>query len=143
MAKNTVISYPIPPYQNVPIEPQFYKPSQYFISAIALGCVTVVTTTVNHNYAIGQLVRLLIPNGFGTRQLNEMVGYVISIPAMNQVTLDLNSSFADPFLLNTAMNTQPQIVAVGDVNTGVLNPNGRTLEILTIPGSFENISPQG
>lgn len=140
---NTVISYPIPAYQNLPIEKQFYQPSQYFISAITLGYVTTITTTVNHNYSVGQLVRLLIPNGFGSRQLNEMLGYVISIPALNQVTLDMNSSYADPFIVNSKINTQPQIVAVGDINTGVLNANGRTLELLTIPGSFENISPQG
>ncbi len=141
MAKNSVITYPIPAFQNLPIQPQYYAPSQFFISAISLGFLTTITTTVNHNYSIGQLVRLLIPNGFGSRQLNEMLGNVTSIPALNQVTLDLNSSNADPFVSNTALFTQPQIVAVGDVNTGVLNPNGATLEILTIPGSFTNISP--
>lgn len=141
MTRNSVITYPVPLYQNVPIQPQYYQPNVFFISAISLGFVTTVTTTVNHNYSIGQLVRLLIPNGFGSRQLNEMLGNVTSIPATNQVTLDLNSSNADPFITNAAIFTQPQIVAVGDVNTGVLNPNGATLEILTIPGSFTNINP--
>jgi hypothetical protein len=140
MPTNTVIIFPVPLYQNLPIEPQFYKPNFFFISAISLGFITTVTTTVNHNYSIGQLVRLLIPNGFGSRQLNEMLGNVTSIPALNQVTLDINSSNSDAFMTNSNIKTQPQIVAVGDVNTGVLNTNGRTLEVLTIPGSFTNIS---
>jgi hypothetical protein len=137
---NTVISFPVPAYQNLPIEPQYYAPSQFFISGISLGILTIVTTSVNHNYSIGQLVRLLVPNGFGTRQLNEMLGYVTSIPALNQVMVNIDSSRFDPFFLNTVIATQPQIVAVGDVNTGTINTNGNTLEILTIPGSFTNIS---
>jgi len=44
---NTVLSPPIPPYQNLPIESQFYQPSQFFISAISLGTTTTVTTTVD------------------------------------------------------------------------------------------------
>lgn len=137
--RNSVISYPIPLYQNLPIAPQNYKPSQFFISAISLGFVTTVTTTVDNNYTIGQLVRLLIPNGFGSYQLNERLGYVIDKPASNQVTLDLVSNNANAFI-NASLNTKAQIVAVGDNNTGVLNSNGRTLEVLTIPGSFTNIS---
>lgn len=137
--RNSVISYPIPLYQNLPIALQNYKPSQFFISAISLGFVTTVTTTVDNNYTIGQLVRLLIPNGFGSYQLNERLGYVIDKPASNQVTLDLVSNNANAFI-NASLNTKAQIVAVGDNNTGVLNSNGRTLEVLTIPGSFTNIS---
>ena len=135
---NTVITYPIPLYANVNIVSTSYKPSQYFISAITLGYQTIVTTTVDHNYVVGQLVRLLIPNGFGSRQLNEVPGYVISIPATNQVTLDIVSSNADPFI-NANLNTKAQIIAVGDVNAGNLNSNGTTLS-LSVPGSFINIS---
>ena len=61
MAQNSVISYPTPPYQNPPIEPQFYQPSAFVISAITLGPQTTITTTVNNNYVIGQLCRLIIP----------------------------------------------------------------------------------
>ena len=140
--RNTVITYPIPLYQNLPIEKCWYKPRQFFISAISLGFLTTVTTTFEHDYVIGQLVRLIIPNGFGSRQLNEMLGFVTSIPAENQVVIDLNSSNADPFITNAAIFTQPQIVAVGDINTGEINPCGPNIKPW-IPGSFRNISPRG
>jgi hypothetical protein len=136
---NTVISFPIPPYQNLPAVPANFQPSLFYITAIVLGFTTTVTTSVNHNYVVGQLVRLLIPNGFGSRQLNEVLGFVTSIPAPNQVILDINSSQADPFIVNPALRTQPQIVAIGDINAGNLNSNGRILNI-AIPGSFNNIS---
>ena len=82
---------PVPPYNNPPIHPEFYKPSQFFISAISLGVITTVTTTASMNYEHGQQVRLLIPNGFGSRLLNEQTGFVIDSPAPNQVVLILVS----------------------------------------------------
>jgi hypothetical protein len=135
----SVISYPIPAYQNVPIEPQWYEPSQFFISAITRGWMTTVTTTVNHNYVVGQQVRLVIPPTFGIRQLNEQIAYVYSIPSPTQVVITINSNSYDPFVSSPA-TTQPQIMAIGDVNTGALN-RSPFYEHPFIPGSFINISP--
>ncbi len=137
---NTVISYPIPAYQNLPIESQFYKPSRFVISAITLGQTTLVTTTENMNYTIGQLVKFIIPPEYGTRQLNEQQGYVISIPSSNQVEVEISSAQMDPFISASASN-QPQILAIGDINSGVTNSSGRSNNITYIPGSFINISP--
>jgi len=140
MPVNTVISYPIPIYQNLPIEPQFYQPRMFFISDIALGQTTTITTTVDHDYVIGQECRLIIPPTFGTRELNNQTGFVIAIPASNQVTLDINSQGFNTFISSSA-TTQPQILAIGDVNTGEINTQGRINQITYINGSFINISP--
>jgi hypothetical protein len=137
---STVISFPVPAYANVPIEPQFYQPNFFFISAIMLGFTTIVTTTVNHNYVVGQQVRLVIPSPFGTYQLNEKSALVIAIPALNQVTLAIDSTNFDQFIASSA-STQPQIMAIGDVNSGAINANGNLNLNLSIPGSFTNISP--
>jgi len=98
----TVISYPIPPYQNLPIEPQNYQPSRFVISDITLGQTTIVTTTEDNNYVIGQLVRLIIPETYGCRQLNESQGYVLSIPADDEVELSIYSVGIDPIIINMA-----------------------------------------
>ena len=132
---------PVPPYNNPPIELQFYQPSQFFISAISLGVITTITTTANMNYVLGQQVRLLIPNGFGSRQLNEQTGFVTDIPAPNEVTLDLNSQNADLFFNNPALATKAQILAIGDRNSGIISSTGRVNSSTNIPGSFINISP--
>ena len=92
------------------------------------------------NYVVGQLVRLIIPPSFGSRQLNETQGYVISIPSGNQVILNINSMNVDLFISSTA-TTLPQILAIGDINTGAVNSNGRSNNFTYIPGSFINISP--
>lgn len=137
-------SGPIPPYNNVPIEPQFYQPSRFVISAINLGRSTLITATVDMNYEIGQNVRLLIPASCGTYQLNNMQGYVTSIPATNQVRISINSQFMDAFI-NAATGPQnlssPQIIAIGDISTGARNALGGMNTSITIPGAFINISP--
>lgn len=146
MTLTGVISYPIPPYSNVPIEPQFYQPSRFLISAITLGITTTVTATTDMNYVIAQLVRLIIPLRFGSRQLNEQQGYVIAIPASNQVEIAINSLDVDPFIasptfLPSESQTKAQILAIGDVGNGTVNSSGRINLATTIPGAFINISP--
>ncbi len=137
-----VISYPIPAYQNVPIRTDFYKPQRFVISNVTLGLETTVTTTVDHDYVIGQQVRLIIPSSFGCFQLNEVKGYVLSIPADNQVVIYIDSSRnVDPFISATATTASPQILAIGDINSGIINATGRLNTGTFIPGSFQDISP--
>lgn len=149
---NTVLSYPIPLYQNLPIEPQNYNPSQFVITAIALGQTTTITMAngtndAPPNYVIGQLVRLLIPSKYGSRALNEQTGIVISIPSDSQVELNIDSTQVDPFIASPTFlpyqqQTPPQIVAIGDFNSGVLNNLGNMMTGTAIPGSFQNVSPR-
>lgn len=136
-----LLNGPIPPYTNPPIEPQNFKPSRFVISAIALGITTLVTTSVNHNYVVSQECRLLIPNGYGCRQLNEVTGFVQSIPNPNQVVLNIDSQNANLFI-NASLRQLPQILAIGDINTGSINNHGRFHTRPYIPGSFRNISPK-
>jgi hypothetical protein len=139
----TVISYPIPAYQNLQIDSQFYQPSRFVISALTRGQTTLITTSTTHNYVIGQNVRLLIPAQYGSFQLNETQGYVLDVPAANQVTVDINSILANAFIASPigTFPCQPQILAIGDINSGVTNTSGRTNNIAYIPGSFIDISP--
>lgn len=137
----TVISYPIPPFQNLPIHPEFYKPRFFFIQDISLGIQTTVTTTNNHDYVIGQLCRLIIPSLCGSRGLDNQTGFVVSIPSPNQVTLDVSSLGVDPFK-TSALGQQPQILAIGDTNNGAINANGPKRQQTYIDGSFINISPR-
>ncbi len=133
-------SGPVPPYNNVPIAPQNFLPSQFFIFAITLGQTTTVTATQNMNYVIGQEVRLSIPDGSGCTQLNNTSGFVIRIPTSDSVTLNIDSSVnVNEFTTSTA-RTQPQIIAIGDISSGVINSNGRSQTGTFIPGSFINIS---
>lgn len=137
-----VISYPTPPYSNVSIEPQFYKPSRFVISNVSLGPTTIVTTSIDHNYVIGQQVRLIIPRSFGCYQLNESTGYVLSIPSTTEVEITIGSIVnVDQYIASSSQIESAQILAIGDLNMGIISSTGRVIPTTAIPGSFQNISP--
>jgi len=58
----------------------------------------------------------------------------------NQVVLDLDSHGGNPFVASS-YRTPPQIVAIGDINSGPINNQGRAPTSTLIAGSFINISP--
>lgn len=136
---------PRPAYANPPIEPQFFAPDVFTIVSIGLGDVTTVTTATTFygatsNYVVGQTVRFVIPRFYGCQQINNMIGIVIAILGINQFTVDINSKNYDAFIATAPYAPNPaQVVAVGDVNTGVINM-GRSNNGTFIPGSFVNIS---
>lgn len=133
-------SGPVPAYSNPPINPQYYQPSRFVISAVTNGSTTLITTAVNHNYVIGQTIRVLIPNTYGCVQINGQQGNVISIPAANQVVVTIDSSNANSFQQGVVI-TPPQIIAIGDINSGFINATGRIGSGTYVPGSFIDISP--
>lgn len=130
---------PIALGNNYPIHTEYYQPKFFFISSISLGRTTTVVTTTNQDYVIGQECRLIIPPTNGCRQLNEKTGLVIAIQSPTQVVLDIDSSQNVDAFQSSSATTQPQILAIGDINTGAIN-KGRTNNITYIPGSFINIS---
>jgi hypothetical protein len=136
----TIFPGPTPPYTNPEIHPEFYIPSRFNIEDVTLGTTTIVETDLPHNYVIGQLCRLLIPSQSGCSQLNEISGLVISIPSIVEVELNIMSAGGNTFITTTGI-TQPQIVAIGDINSGQINNLGTIMQSTFIPGSFRNISP--
>lgn len=145
------IKGPVALFNNLPIAPQNYAPSQFAITAITYGITTIVTmangtNNVVPNYVIGQEVRLNIPEKYSAQQLNGKTGFVLSLPTTNSVEVGINSIGADPFVSNPTFlpnqsQTLPQIVAIGDVANGQTNSTGRTSQSTFIPGSFINVSP--
>lgn len=133
---------PFNPSINLPINAQYYQPSVFDISALALGTSTAVTTSVDHNYVVGQAVRLHIPVAYGSSAISGQQGYVTSIPSVTQVVVNIDSTLANSFIASPSYGpTPPQICAIGDVNSGPLNADDTDKQKTFIPGSFINISP--
>jgi len=123
--------------------PYLYLPGQNVISALDLSGANVkVTTTTFHNYVLGQEIGFQIPAVWGSTQLNELPNnttpgspvyyYVSSIQSNTQFTCTALSAGV------TALNTNqpaapvagqsfPQVVAVGDVNSGGFPYSGGAL----------------
>jgi len=117
--------------------PYLYFPGHTFISAITLGVNTTISTTNAHNFVVGQEVAFRIPSSpthsWGTVQLNSLpnipipgspiYGYVIAVTNYNTVVVNFDSTAFTPFNSNATVASVvglswPQIVAVGDINTG-------------------------
>jgi hypothetical protein len=113
--------------------PFLYEPGVAFISAITTGTTTTVTTTDPHNFVVGQEIAFRIPTAYGTTQLNTLPNLLIpGSPTYYYVTSITSNTI---FVCNavstgyTAFNTNqtvasmvgqslPQVVAVGDINSG-------------------------
>lgn len=133
---------PIAPERNPPINPQYYIPSRFVISDLVIGLNTLITTSEDHNYVLGQEIRVLIPPAYGCREISGKTGFVIKIPSDNQVLVNINSLGSNLFITSPSYTKNvPQILAIGDVNTGYINGNGPNHITNYIPGSFINISP--
>lgn len=137
---------PIAPQNNPAIAPQYFQPSNFPITAISTGSSTTITVGtafgMSMNYVVGQTVRLIIPPEYGAEQLNGQQGQVTSIPSSDQVVVNINSLNINPFNPSPSVSySGPQIIAIGDVNSGISNATGRDVKNSLLPGSFENISP--
>lgn len=121
--------------QNPPVEPQLYEPSNFTISNIQVsGQQTLVTTSTNHNYVVGQQVRFHIPIPYGMRQINEQAGYVTVVNSPTSFTVNIISTFYDSYISSPTYpgNTPPQVSAIGDDNLYSIGT--------TIAGAFQQIT---
>ena len=150
--------------------PFLYVPGVSFISAISLGSTTTVTTTDPHNLSLGSEVAFRISPPWGTYQLNSLpnnvipgspiYGFVQQVVSATQVVVNINSSSFTAFNVNQPVASVnglefPQMVAVGDVNTGATQYSGgalypspvvngySTINGPAIQGSFINNTNQG
>jgi hypothetical protein len=113
--------------------PSLYFPGANVITSITTGTTTTINTTSAHNFVVGQEVAFRVPTVWGTTQLNSLpnstipgspiYGYVTSVTDYNTVVVNINSTGYTAFDSNQPFADYsgqqfPQIVAVGDVNTG-------------------------
>jgi len=150
--------------------PFLYSPEVSYITAVSTGTTTVVSTTAPHNLVVGQEVAFRIPSAWGITQLNSLpnnslpgspvYGYVTVVNSSTQVTVNINSSAYTAYTSNVAVSSVPglsfpQMLAVGDVNTGGVAYSGgalypspsvngvSTINGPAISGSFVNNTRQG
>jgi hypothetical protein len=113
--------------------PFLYEPGVSIIEAITTGSTTTVVTTAPHNLVVGQEVAFRIPTAWGTYQLNSLpntvipgspiYGYVITVTDARTFVVNINSTGYTAYNSNQTVASVsgqqlPQVVPVGDVNTG-------------------------
>lgn len=112
-------------YRKVNMAP-WYSPATRSIANISVAANAVVTVTANHNYRIGQQVRMHVPAIYGMTQMDGLQGTIIAVDDPTAVsnptfTLDIDSTAFTPFTFPVGPNTPPftlaEVVPFGE-NTG-------------------------
>jgi hypothetical protein len=150
--------------------PFLYAPGVSFIEAITTGTTTTVVTTAPHNFVVGQEIAFRIPSVWGTTQLNTLPNntvpgspvyyYVTSVTNSTTFVCSANSTGFTAFNPNQPVASVPglsfpQVMAIGDVNSGGVAYSGgalypspvvngfSTINGPAISGSFVNNTSQG
>lgn len=100
----------------IKFDPQFY-PSKRFITKISKAQKAVVTLSVEHGLEVGQSIRLSVPKSFGMKEMNGLLGNILSIDNIeNTITLDIDSSTFSSFVFPVDADSpfaRAEIVPVG------------------------------
>ncbi len=108
-----------------PIPNPYYIPFPVFLPAMRnIGAITqatnaLVTTTFPHSYQTGDIVRLLVPQGWGMVQANTLIGeIVVTSPTQFTITIDTTNfdAFVTPPNPSPQVNSVAQVIPVGENN---------------------------
>lgn len=101
------------------IQNPVFKPAARVITAITKANPASVTTSFDHNYVTGTIIRLFIPAGFGMVQANNLEGSII-VTSDTTFTIDIDTTNFDTF---AAAATFPQsyqyaqCIPTGEINS--------------------------
>lgn len=89
-----------------------FQPALRLIAAITNSFPVQVTTTFNHQYKTGTIVRLDIPPADGMEQANQFLGEII-VTGPTTFTMNLDTTNFDPFIAAGSA----QVIPVGEVSS--------------------------
>lgn len=100
-----------------------YQPAMRIITALTNANPASVTTSFDHDYLSGLIVRLHIPKGYGMLQAHQLVG-TITVTGTTTFTIDIDTAQFDSFTTPSGdpwyINSYAQVVPVGEVNSSLL-----------------------
>ena len=89
------------------------------IAGISNDFPATVTTTIDHDYIVGTIVRLDITPTGGMFQANQKVGTILTVPTPTTFTIDIDSTHFDIFSIPSQFPpgyNDSQVVPVGESN---------------------------
>lgn len=123
----------MPTYQCIAIQNPVYGPAMRLIAAITNARQPTVTTTFDHGYVNGVIVRFDIPPALGMQQINQLTsGLIVTGPTTFIIEIDTTNF--EPFSI--PVGTAPQVNICG-----LVVPIGEFNE--TLKGAVKNILPSG
>ncbi len=85
-------------------------PRYQYLIALSLGQTTIATFSADHNFTVGEIVSFRVSPPYGTKEINEKSGKVLSITP-DTITVDIDSINFTPFIYPVSgPNTPPVVV---------------------------------
>jgi len=101
------------------------------ISAITKANPAVITTTFDHDYETGDIVRITVPKGYGMPEANNFAGK-ITVTASDEFEMDdLDSTgfstFSIPGSIDWNIGKYPSVIPVGEISANLGGATQNTL----------------
>lgn len=96
-----------------------FQPAMRVISAITNANPAQVTTSFNHNYGTGEIVKIFWQLGdddFGMRQINGQLG-TITVTGPTTFTINIDSTSYNAFSIPGSAKQNAMVLPVGEVNS--------------------------
>ena len=97
-----------------------FQPAMRLVTNITRAGSAEVTTSFEHNYETGDIVRLIVPNGYGMVQADRRTG-TIAVNSPTTFLIDIDTTYFDPFVIppdpSPWVITVAQVIPVGEVNS--------------------------
>lgn len=107
-----------------------FQRAMRLVSAITKGYPAQVTTTIDHDYETGDIVRLTVPVWFGMVQANLLVG-TIEVTSTNSFNIDIDTRGFNPFKVPSPVpwyvNSYAQVTPVGEISAKLTSATQNTL----------------
>lgn len=116
-----------------------FQPAMRVITAITNSFPVLVTTSFEHQYQTGLIVRLIIPVGFGMQLANQLKGD-ITVTSSTQFTMNIDTTNMDPFVIPPLVTVDGFYFAPGgQAGPAMSVPVGEINSLLT--ESTQNVLP--
>lgn len=100
-----------------------FQPAMRLITALTNAEQAVVTTSFDHDYLAGLIVRLNIPDQYGMYQVDQLVGEIVEVPSSDTFTIDIDTRGYDAFVVPAPepwyQNDYATVVPVGEENASL------------------------
>ncbi len=106
-----------------------FQRAMRIISTISQGTEATVTTTFDHQYESGEIVRFVIPLGFGMQQINKKQA-VITVTGATTFSVPIDTTNFDPFSVPATIPLNKQYAQVVPIAELASQLEGATQNVL-------------
>lgn len=100
-----------------------YQPAMRLVTAVTNASTAVVTTSFDHDYLVGLIVRVYVPSEWKMFQIDRLVGTIIAVPTDDTFTIDIDTTNFDTFVVPAPepwyINNYAMVVPVGSLSASI------------------------